>query len=122
MPIYDYQCITGPGPTFQPYATVASSITRSALPTVTTTFAHSYVDGTIVRFDVPPACGMYQLDQQTSPILVTGTTTFTIAIDTSKYDVFSVPVGLGPHINICAIVVPIGEVNSTLQASVVNVL
>src|SRR4029077_8239761 len=118
----DYQCITSPGPTYQPYATVASSITNAVIPTVTTTFAHNYVDGTIVRFTIPPACGMTQLDQQTSPILVTGSNTFTIAINTSKYDAFSVPSGLGPHINICANVVPLAELNSTLQAAVVNVL
>jgi len=122
MPIYDYQCITAPGPTFQPYATVAASITRAPIPTVTTTFAHNYVDGTIVRFDIPPACGMYQLDQQTSPILVTGPTTFTISIVTTQYDAFSKPVGLGPHINVCANIVPVGELSNTLAAAVVNVL
>lgn len=118
----DYQCITAAGPTFEPYATVASAITNSVKPTVTTTFDHNYVDGTIVRFTIPRACGMIQLDQQASPILVTGATTFTIAIDTSKFDVFVVPSGLGPHVNRCANVVPFAEINSTLEASVVNVL
>ena len=118
----DYKCIIAPGPTFEPYATVASAITNAAIPTVTTTFDHNYVDGTIVRFTIPPACGMIQLDQQTSPILVTGSNTFTIAIDTLKFDIFVVPVGLGPHVNICANVVPMAEINSTLKAAVVNVL
>lgn len=118
----DYQCIIAAGPTFEPYATVASSITNAAVPTVTTTFAHSYVDGTIVRFDIPHACGMHQLNQQTSPILVTGPTTFTISIDTTQYDTFSFPSGLGPLVDRCTSILPIGELNSTLKASLVNVL
>lgn len=118
----DYQCYAYTDPVFGPAMRLIASITNADIPTVTTTFAHEYVDGTVVRFDIPPALGMQQLNQQTAPILVTGATTFTIDIDTTKYGVFSVPVGLGPFIDVCGQVVPIGSKNDTLKPRVVNQL
>jgi len=118
----DYQCYAYPYPIYGPAMRLISSITNNTAATVTTTFAHGYVNGTIVRFDIPPACGMQQINQLTSPILVTGTTTFTISIDTTTFQPFSVPSGLGPHVDICAQCVPIGSDNDTLQPAVVNQL
>lgn len=118
----DYQCYAYRTPIYGPAMRLISSITNATAATVTTTFDHDYVDGTIVRFDIPPACGMQQLDQQTAPIVVTGLTTFTIPIDTTLYAVFSVPAGLGPFINVCPQVVPIGSENNTLEPAVVNQL
>jgi len=118
----DYNCFAYRKPVYGPAMRLIASITNSTAATVTTTFAHGYVDGTIVRFDIPPACGMQQIDQQTAPILVTGDTTFKVRIDTTLYAPFSVPSGLGPFINICALSVPIGENNDTLKAAVVNQL
>ena len=118
----DYNCYAYAMPVYGPAMRLIASITNSTAATVTTTFAHGYVDGTIVRFDIPPSCGMQQINQQTAPILVTGTTTFTVPIDTTLYAHFSVPGGLGPFVNICAQCVPIGENNDTLQAAVVNKL
>ncbi|HTJ49064.1 MAG TPA: hypothetical protein VL443_06375 [Cyclobacteriaceae bacterium] len=118
----DYNCYAYRMPVYGPAMRLISSITNSTAATVTTTFDHNYVDGTIVRFDIPPACGMQQIDQQTAPILVTGATTFTVPIDTTMYASFSVPSGLGPFVNICAQCVPLGEQNDTLKAAVVNQL
>ncbi len=118
----DYFCYAIPSPVFGPAMRLISSITNAVVPTVTTTFDHGYVDGTIVRFDIPPAMGMPQINQQTSPIVVTGLTTFTIAIDTTNYQPFVVPVGLGPFVDVCGQCVPIGELNETLKAAVVNQL
>ena len=118
----DYQCYAYPTPVFGPAMRLIASITNNTAATVTTTFDHDYVDGTIVRFDIPLACGMQQINQLTSPILVTGTTTFTVAIDTTQFAVFSVPAGLGPFIDVCPQVVPIGSSNDTLRAAVVNQL
>jgi len=109
-------------PVFQPAMRIIESITQSNPAIVTTTFAHQYLNGTIVRFDLPQSVGMQQLDQQTSSILITGATTFYIAIDTTNYDTFSIPVSPNPHVNTCAQVVPIGEINETLKAAVQNVL
>lgn len=101
---------------------IIASITNSTNAVVTTTFAHGYVDGTIVRFDIPPALGMQQINQLTSPIVVTGLTTFDIEINTSLFEPFAIPVSSSPHVDICGLVVPIGEINSTLKASVINLL
>ena len=116
----DYKCFAYPDPVFGPAMRLIASITNTYPALVTTTFDHDYVDGTIARFDIPAACGMQQLNQQTSPILVTGLNTFTIDIDTRQFEPFSVPSGLGPFIDICSQVVPIGEISETLKAAVVN--
>ncbi len=116
----DYTCFAYPDPVFGPAMRLIASITKAYPAVVTTTFDHGYVDGTIVRFDIPPAMGMQQLNQMTSPILVTGLSTFTIDVDTRQFAPFVVPVGLGPFIDVCGQIVPIGEVNETLKAAVVN--
>lgn len=118
----DYQCYAYQNPVFGPAMRIISSITNSAAALVTTTFAHGYVDGTIIRFDIPPACGMQQINQLTSPIVITSPTTFTIAINTSQFAPFVSPVGLGQFIDVCGLSVPIGEENDTLKAAVVNQL
>jgi hypothetical protein len=117
-----YKCIALEHPVYGPAMRLIASITQAAIPTVTTTFAHGYVDGTIVRFDIPPALGMQQINQLTSPILVTGLTTFTINIDTTNFAPFAIPVGTGPFIDICGLVVPIGSANETLRPAVKNLL
>lgn len=89
---------------------------------VTTTFAHQYITGTIVRLDIPPADGMPQADQMFGPITVTGSTTFTLPFDSSKFTAFAIPVSPLPQINTCAQVVPIGEITPILTAAVQNVL
>lgn len=115
-------CYANPNPTFQPAMRLIAAITNSFPATVTTTFAHQYVDGTIVRLDIPVADGMQQANGLKGAIKVTGSTTFTIDIDTTFFDPFSIPVSPAPYVNTCACVVPIGEVNSTLKAATVNVL
>ncbi len=117
-----YQCYAYTSPVFGPAMRIISAITNAAVPQVTTTFAHGYVDGTVIRFDIPPALGMIQLDQMTSPILVTGATTFTIDIDTTGFAPFAIPVGLSSKINICGLAVPIGSENATLEPAVENIL
>jgi hypothetical protein len=65
---------------------------------------------------------MQQADQLFGPIAVTSPTTFTLPYDSSHFDAFSIPMGAPPAVNICAQVVPIGEVNETLQSATVNIL
>jgi len=62
------------------------------------------------------------LNQQTGTITVTGSTTFTVPIDTSSYDSFSIPMSPPPSVNTCALVVPIGEDTEFLNSAVQNVL
>jgi hypothetical protein len=111
-----------PNPVYQPAMRLISAITNSFPATITTTFAHQYISGTIVRIDIPFADGMQQLDQQTAPITVLNATQFSIPIDTTAYTVFAIPAGAPPFINTAAQVVPIGEINSILDAATVNVL
>src|ERR1700679_3621730 len=110
-----------PNPVYQPAMRLISAITNSFPATITTTFAHQYISGTIVRIDIPFADGMQQLNQQTAPITVINTTQFSIPIDTTLYTAFAIPVGAPPFINTAAQVVPVGEISSTLDAATVNV-
>lgn len=122
MTVQSSRCAIVPSPVFGPVMNIVTAITKADLASVTTLNNHGYVDGTIIRFDIPVACGMRQIDQQTSPIIVTGDTTFSTLINSTKFDTFAVPASPNVHTNICSLVVPIGEVSSTLKASVHNIL
>lgn len=116
-------CYANPNPIFQPAMRLIAAISQSRPATVTTTFAHQYKNGTIVRLDIPPADGMQQINGKTFPITVTSPTTFVIPEDTTNYDAFAIPVAPIPaYTNTCAMVIPVGEVNETLAAATVNVL
>lgn len=114
-------CYADPNPQFRPAMRLISAITKANPASVTTTFAHDYQSGTIVRFYIPDAVGMTQLDKLTGTITVTGDTTFTVDINTTNFDTFSIPPFPAWHDNTCAMVVPIGQVNSQLTASVRDV-
>ena len=114
-------CYANPDPQFQPSMRLISAITNARPATVTTTFDHDYVTGTIVRFYIPDSVGMQQLDKMKGIITVTGVTTFTININTLKFDTFSIPVAPVWDDNTCALVVPVGEVSSQLTAAVQDV-
>lgn len=116
-----------PFPTYQPSMRILSAITNGFPASFTTTFNHQYITNTIVRIDIPPGFGMQQLNQQIGPITVTGPTTFTMPIDTTNYDTFSIPMYtlLPSGITVSlqqAQVVPMAEDNSILTAAVQNVL
>jgi hypothetical protein len=117
-----YQCFAYEHPVFGPAMRIIASVTNSPFAQVTTTFAHGYPNGTIVRFDIPPALGMTQLNQLTSPIFVTSPTTFSTNIDTTTFAPFVIPVGLSSKINICGLSVPIGSSNDTLAPAEINLL
>ena len=116
------QCIAVEFPIFQPAMRLVTAITQSFPMVVTTSFAHQYKDGTIVRLDIPFADGMEQANQFVGPITVTGLTTFTLPLDTRYFTPFAIPVSPSPHVNTCAMVVPVGENNNILTAAVRNVL
>ena len=115
-------CYANPYPVFQPAMRLITDITKDNPAQVTTSFPHQYITGTIVRLDIPPADGMPQADGMTGAIIVTGPTTFTIDLDTTYFEPFAIPNNPSPHTAVCAQVVPIGEVNETLQAATQNVL
>jgi hypothetical protein len=115
-------------PVYQPAMRLVTAITNEVIPTVTTSFAHNYLTGTIVRFYIPRACGMQQLVVPVNyifpayEITVTGLTTFTIPVNTTYFDVFSIPVTSDYHIDTGAQVVPIGEDSAMLTAATENKL
>lgn len=106
-------------PLFQPAMRIISNITNANPALITTTFAHNYKTLLIVRIDMPPDFGMQQINQLTGTIVVTSPTTFTIDINTTKFDVFSTPVNW-PYSQQLAQVVPFSEDNSTLKSATVN--
>jgi len=113
-------CFAVESPQFQPAMRLLASVTKASHAVVTTTFDHDYVDGTIVRFHVPKQYGMDELDRLKGTITVTGLTTFTVDIDTNGFKAFAVPVELWYH-DRCALVIPIGELNSQGTAAVRDV-
>jgi len=114
-------CTINENPRFTPSLKVISSITKDNPATVTTDSTHGYVSGIIIRFVIPCAVGMQQLDNRTGEITVTGSNTFTVNIDTTKFDDFSVPAIPKWYENVCALVLPIGENSSQVNAAVRDV-
>lgn len=109
-------------PIFQPAMRLITAITNGNPAVVTTSFDNQYKTGTIIRLDIPVACGMQQANQQTGTIIVLSSTTFSISIDTTNYDPFVLPVSTNPHIDVGAQAIPIGEDSAMLLAAVQNVL
>lgn len=105
-------------PIFQPAMRVVTAITRADPAEVTTSFAHDYITGAIVRLIIPVDFGMQQMNQKKGTITVTGDTTFTIDIDSTRFDLFAVPVDNEQY----AQVLPVGEINSVFTSAVRNTL
>lgn len=110
-----------PYPVFQPAMRIITVITNAFPAAVTTSFSHQYKTGLIIRLHIPKGFGMYQADQLFAPIVVTGLTTFTIALDTRLFDAFVIP-DTTPDDLQSAQAIPTGEVNGTLLSSYRNVL
>jgi len=109
-------------PTFMPAVRDIVAITNAFPLQVTTSFAHSYLSGLIVRIKIPQYFGMEILNDVQGSILVTGSTTFTMNIDSTNFDPFVVPSPQPGSIYTPAQVVPIGEDSDILTQSFVNVL
>lgn len=115
-------CYANPNPIFQPAMRLIASITNSNPAIVETTFAHQYLDGLGVRLDLPPAVGMQQANGKEGIITVLTETTFSVTIDTTGFDIFAIPMDPPPYIDVCAQVVPVGEVAETLRNATRNIL
>ena len=107
-------CTCEVNPKFQPAMRIITAITNSYPAEITTAVNHLYKTGLIIRLEIPEACGMRILDKYLGPITVTGPDTFTIDVDTNfsagiSIDSFNIPIGLSPHVNVCAQVLPVGE-------------
>lgn len=105
-----------PRPSFQPAARVITNITNSSPAIVTTGINHLFIDGMIVRLDVPVDAGMSQANHRFGLIEIIDDTNFSITVDTTQYDAFILTA------NPTAQAVPFAEDNSILRAAVQNVL
>jgi hypothetical protein len=101
-------------PAFQPAMRLITVITQANPAVVTTSFAHQYVNGIIVRLDIPQVDGMQQISGPTYPLTVTSPTTFSLPVDSTNFQAFTN--------NQYAMVIPVGEVTSQLNAATRNVL
>lgn len=110
-------------PLFSPALRLINNITNGYPATVTTTFAHGYNTGEICRLWVPRGYGMVQANQLFAPIVVTGDTTFTIAIDTTTFDAFIYPdAPTRQKLPQAAQVTNIGDQTYTLIGAIYNTL
>jgi hypothetical protein len=112
-------------PVFRPTISVITAITNSNPAVVTTLNNNNYIDGIIVRLDIPTGFGMVQANQLFGAIVVLSPTTFSIAIDTTLFDIFIIPIApiLMPATSLQqAQAIPFAEINDILTAAVQNVL
>jgi len=113
-------------PTIKPAVRIIEAITQSFPAVVTTSFAHGYGVGMIVRLKIPPDFGMTQANKLDGTILAVTDTTFDIDINTINFDAFVIPPNQVTLLIDAqaqdAQVVPIGEVNELLTFAWRNVL
>lgn len=102
---------------FVPVVRYITDITQALIAVVTTSEAHEYVSGTIVRLYIPLAYGMQQINHKKGAISVIDATSFYFPLDTLLYDPFVVPVSAVQQ----AQCVPIGEITSIVTAAKDNI-
>jgi hypothetical protein len=104
-------------PVFQPGIRIITAITNGNPAVVTTSQNHLYVNGMIVRLDIPTGFGMSQANQQFGEITILTPTTFSITINTNGMDPFVVLASPAQ----AAISVPFAEDALQLYAAVQNI-
>ena len=103
---------------YMPAMREITAITLEESALITTSFDNGYLDGAIVRIDVPLEYGMQQINHQTGTITIVSPTSFRINIDTRNFDAFIVPI-IQQQI---AQVVPVGEIAQLYDSALNNVL
>jgi hypothetical protein len=98
---------------------IVTAITQTNPAVVTTSFAHQYNSGIIVRLDIPLANGMQQIVGTpalpvTYAITVLSPTTFSCPVNATSFQAFVN--------NECAMVLPVGEVTLHIKDATRNVL
>jgi hypothetical protein len=114
-----------PRPVYLPAMRAIIAITNSNPLSVTTSLDgivpgnHDYIDGLIIRLDIPVGFGMIQADKLFGPVTVTSPTTFTMPIDSTYFDTFVIPTTF-PESEQNAQSVPFAELNSQLTGATAN--
>jgi len=102
---------------FVPSYAIIAAITQANPAQITTTTNHGYDSTLSVRIVFPTGSnfGMTALNNQVFPITVTGNTTFTIPVDTTLLDPFTLVGQLQSPL-----VVPEGESGQTFSMATIN--
>lgn len=112
-------------PLFYPRHRFAVNITQAASAVVTLSVPSGYKVGQAVRFQVPSAFGMIELNNQVGTITAVddtlATQTITVNIDTTTYTAFKFPLTAAARTS-KAVVVPLGENTAQALASAVDIL
>lgn len=106
---------------FLPRTNIITAITNAFPAVVTTANNHLYIDGLIVRLDIPQEFGMPQANQQTGVVTVLTDTTFAISLNTTLFQPFAYPADL-PMAYTPPQVVSVGEIPITVAGATQNVL
>lgn len=101
-------------PMYYPRRRWITRITQAAQAVITTSVNHDFHVGELVRFIVPAAFGMTQMDNLTGTVVArnivptTGNNTITVNIDSSAFTAFAFPLAAANPFTY-AYVVPVGE-------------
>jgi len=105
-------------PVYKPAMRAIANITNGFPALVTTETDHNYIDGLIVRLVIFPGYGMQQANQLVGTATTNDAVSFYVDIDTTYFDPYTTPSSTPQTCQ----VVPVGEINSILDAAVRNVL
>ncbi len=109
-----------PFPIFQRAMRIITAIEQGPTTLVTTSFAHQYMTGLIVRLVIPLPFGMPQINNMIGAIVVNSPTTFYIDIDSTQFYPFIIP---DPYPSIGSPQsIPVGELSEILTEATQNVL
>lgn len=106
---------------FLPPNRFITAITQAAQAVVTLSVTHHYSIGDKVRFNVPAAYGMTQIDGLTANVVAinTATNTITVDINTTAFAAFAFPTSAAYALGITpAQIVPAGEIATTLSGAI----
>jgi len=108
---------------FAPRRRFINSITAANPAVITTTQNHGFAVGEVVKFVVPAAYGMTEIDGLRGTITaVGGVNTFTVNINSTGYTAFAFPTSAVAAAGITqAHVVPVGDVGNVLSGATDNV-
>lgn len=113
-------------PIFYPRRRTITKITQATQAVVTLSVTHGYQVGQVVRFVIPEAFGMTELNGLQATITAVNTTTtsgntITIDVDSSSFTAFAFPLTGDVPFSL-AEVVPVGENTAAALAANVNIL
>lgn len=106
---------------FLPDVRNITSITQANPAVVTTSTNHGYSAGLYVRIVIPYPGSMPQIADQIFLITITGANTFSVPVDSTGFDAFTLAPILYGQREQQAQSIPIAEINSTFSNCVANI-